>query len=839
MASVPVASVSPAGFRPEGVYGRYVSLVCARPKLAVLVLSLACIPALALTIAFFGHIEAGLQELLPPTAPSVRALNRLHALVGGKAHVAVIFRSPDRLANERFVSLFAERIEAAKLPEVRSVEGNVKTERAWLLRRAPLLIPRADFERLVTRFDDAIRVEKQRKNPLRLDLGEDEGPPRVDWKSLESEFDSATQAEDRFPSGYVETPDGRLVVAIIWLHGSEVDLAPAERLMADIHREIASLRPEFPGVEVAYNGEVPNLVEEHAAILADLSASSIFVVVLVGACISIYFRSVRAVLTAVLVLVPGLLYSFGLGRLAVGGLNSNTAFLGTIIAGNGINYPLLFLAYYRAAPKKLSQPDALRLAARQALPGTLGAALAASLAYGGLAASDFRGFSQFGILGGMGMATVWLFTYVCTPIFVSLLRPPRRAAASTRVQEALHSFFAKGWLASSVANGFVAVLLLLSAVGVVRAFRSGVYETDLQVLRNQDSLTVGSGSWDARMNEVFGVWLNPVVALADDATEREAAAASLRRVFAERDPGGIQSVDTIERFVPVLAEQRARLQDLARLASTVRRIPEADIPERLRPHVRDWFAPASLEPITLKEVPEGLVSAFREVSGRVDRVALVYPSIHVNYNDGRNLARFADVVRAAELPPSVIVGGGFLFMADILRLVRDQALHVVLVVAALVCLLLLIIFAKQPTRALVSLVTMLVAAFCSQAVVLALGIKINLLNFAALPITIGVGADYVVNLLGAMSSLRVDARTACVRMGGAILLCSLTTAIGYLSLVLAKSGALRSFGWAAVVGEVVASLAVLLVLPVALGTRLTSGAKPPGCVPPGEPETTR
>jgi uncharacterized protein len=805
----------------------------------VLLLTVACIPALALTIAFFRHIEAGLQELLPPTAPSVRALTKLHALVGGKSHVAVIAQSPNRLANERFISLFAERIQAAHFPEVKSVEGNVKAERAWLLRRAPLLMPSADFQRLVARFDEAIRVEKLRRNPLRLDLGEDEEPPHMDWKSIESEFDTATRTEDRFPSGYVETPDGKLVVAIIWLQGSEVDLAPAARLMDDIQRQISSLRPEFPTVEVAFNGEVPNLVEEHAAILADLSASSIFVAVLVGACISIYFRSVRAVLTAVLVLVPGLLFSFGLGRLAVGGLNSNTAFLGTIIAGNGINYPLLFLAYYRAAPKKLSMADALRLAARQALPGTLGAALAASVAYGGLAASDFRGFSQFGIIGGMGMATVWLFTYVGTPIFVALLKPPRRAAPSTRVQEALHSFFSKRRLARSLASSFVAVLLVLSAVGVVRALHSGVYEMDLQVLRNQESLSVGSGSWDARMNEVFGVWLNPVVALADDPAQREPAAAALRRAFAERDPGGIQSVETIEKFVPTLPAQSARLRDLARLASTVRRIPEAEIPEHLRQNVHDWFSPASLEPISLTEVPEGLLSAFREVSGRVDRVALVYPSIHVNYNDGRNLARFADVVRSAQLPPDVIVGGGFLFMADILRLVRDQALHVVLVVAALVCALLLLLFAKQPTRALVSLVTMLVAAFCSQAVVLALGIKINLLNFAALPITIGVGADYVVNLLGAMSSLRVDARTACVRMGGAILLCSLTTAIGYLSLVLAKSGALRSFGWAAVVGEVVASLAVLLVLPVALGTRLTTKGTPPGGLSAVAPKASR
>src|SRR5450631_657299 len=437
MAAASEASPSRPAFRLRAFYGRYVALVCAHPGFAALVLVVSCLPALALSIAFFEHIETGLQELLPPTAPSVQALNKLHALVGGKSHLAVIARSPDRAANQRFIAELADRIEAENLPEVRSVEGQVKAERAWLIRRAPLLVPHAEFERLVLLFDEAVRTEKQRRNPLQLGLGEDEAPPGVDWKSLEGEFDAAIAAEDRFPSGYVETPDGNLVVAIIWLEGSEVDLAPAEKLLNDVKRQISALRPQFPGVDVAFNGEVANLVEEHAAILADLSISSAFVVILVGACISLYFRSVRAVLTAVLALVPGLLFSFALGRLVVGGLNSNTAFLGTIIAGNGINYPLLFLAYYRAEPKELKTQEALQVAARKALPGTLGAALAASAAYGGLAASDFRGFSQFGVLGGMGMATVWLFTYLATPIFVAVLQPPRREGPSTLVQQAV------------------------------------------------------------------------------------------------------------------------------------------------------------------------------------------------------------------------------------------------------------------------------------------------------------------------------------------------------------------------------------------------------------------
>src|SRR5204862_122688 len=78
-------------------------------------------------------------------------------------------------------------------------------------------------------------------------------------------------------------------------------------------------------------------------------------------------------------------------------------------------------------------------------------------------------------------------------------------------------------------------------------------------------------------------------------------------------------------------------------------------------------------------------------------------------------------------------------------------------------------------RIAVGIGTIAPAAVAAQAIMLALGVKVDMLNFAAVPITIGVGADYAVNLLGAMDTLKLDARRACARMGSAILLCSMTT----------------------------------------------------------------
>ncbi len=808
----------PAG----GAYGRMVVWVCANLRLAGLLVLVALAPAAVLAVQYFRDVHAGLQELLPDDAPSVRALQEIHARVGGVANLFVIARSPDPAVNRRFVTELAARLRARRVPQARSIQDGVRDERRWIQDHAALLLPSARFEPLMADVETAVRRSHDAANPFFVDLG-DETPAQA-WDRITAALERESQATDRFPNGYLETPDGRTVVLGIALRGSEVDIEPSEALLGAVRAEVSALRPRYPaGLQVAYNGEVVNLTEEHAAILADVSLSSILVFVVVGALIVGYFRSLRGVAAVLLGLYPGLLLTFALGRLSGSFLNSNSAFLGSIIAGNGINYPLLYLAYYRAQSVDVPRPRAIAAAARQALPGTLAAAATASAAYLGLAAATFRGFSQFGWLGGVGMLTTWAATFVMMPITIAWLDPPRQGARVTVAQRRVGDFFARPGLSLSVAAGVVLLVAVVAAVGVRRAWREGTYDMNLLNLRNSQSLRTGGASWDATISRVFGVWINPVVALVPDGSLREPVARELRRVMLAGPRPVAERVETIDQYVPAADEQSARIARLARLRTDLADVPPERIPARARPFIDAWLAPGNLRVITLADVPRALSRPFTEVSGRTDQMVLLFPSLRINYNDGRNILRFVSALSRARLPPGTVVGGGFVFMAEIIRLVRAEAPRVVLTVCLLVALVLVPIFGRRPARVPVVVGTVALVAVSAQAVMFAVGVRLNMLNFAALPITIGVGADYVVNLLGAMDAFGVDARRACVRMGGAILLCSLTTVVGYTSLLLAHSGALRSFGWAAVLGEVMAATTVLLVLPAVLPSRGREG----------------
>jgi predicted RND superfamily exporter protein len=105
-------------------------------------------------------------------------------------------------------------------------------------------------------------------------------------------------------------------------------------------------------------------------------------------------------------------------------------------------------------------------------------------------------------------------------------------------------------------------------------------------------------------------------------------------------------------------------------------------------------------------------------------------------------------------------------------------------------------------------------------------VKINFLNFIALPITFGIGVDYAVNVMqryvregpgGALTAVR--------ETGGAVVLCSLTTILGYLALVTSVNYSVRSMGMAAVLGEIACLLAAMLTLPAVLVWRDSRVAK--------------
>ena len=133
-----------------------------------------------------------------------------------------------------------------------------------------------------------------------------------------------------------------------------------------------------------------------------------------------YFRRIALLWVIGAPAVLGLLISLFIASLTIKYLNLNTAFLISIILGNGINSPIILLGRYgeeRQAGKAV--PQALAAAMTSSVTGIFaGGGGGVSIAYGCLLVTSFRGFNQFGLLGGAGMLLVGLMTFVLVPPMV-------------------------------------------------------------------------------------------------------------------------------------------------------------------------------------------------------------------------------------------------------------------------------------------------------------------------------------------------------------------------------------------------------------------------------------
>src|SRR5438067_11305121 len=102
----------------------------------------------------------------------------------------------------------------------------------------------------------------------------------------------------------------------------------AEALLEAMRTKVSRLLPAYPAVEVGYAGDPVTAALGHALVLRDVIVTAALCSLLVVSALFFAFRSPRIVLALGANLLGGCALTFGCARLAIGQLNSATAFLG-------------------------------------------------------------------------------------------------------------------------------------------------------------------------------------------------------------------------------------------------------------------------------------------------------------------------------------------------------------------------------------------------------------------------------------------------------------------------------------------------------------------------------
>jgi len=772
---------------------------------AIWIASAALVAVSIYLAAFHLPVYADLSDLLPSDVPAIRDLRRLEARLAAKDTMVAVVIAPTPAERAVVAGELATRVRAVSPRLLARLEDDDAATRAFVRAHAGLFVPLADLQRTQKALEQKIAAAKLHANPFYVDL--DDKP--ADTRELDDLRKQRADADAKLSQSRFISADGRSQVMVIETAFRATDTAADRALQDQLDRFARELRAAHPAVVIAFAGGVTQTLAEHDSLLQGMLVSSLATAALVALVLFVHLRSLRVLGLLTANIVAATLVSFGLASLTVGHLNAATAFLGAIIAGNGVNYGILLVARFLEERRGAAPAEAMARAIAGTIRPTLIASLGAAIAYGALAVTHFKGFADFALIGGAGMLVCWIASFVVLPVLVLRFAAGARASESPLFGRIAVGLF--GVRRPAVACALGAALALASIAITVRYVAHDPFEYDMTKLRSDAPDALATRHWMKYVNDTFGRGLagmaRSTYIAVDDRAQVPAVVAALEAAHA-RDPmvGAVQSIaDAVppdqDAKVAVLAKIRSELDDAL-----------DDLSEKDRTELAKLRPADDLRAFTAADLPAELRVKLEERDGRIGYLVAVTPGPAFDEWNGRDLVRFSAAIRQLSLPggKTVTTSGPSVIFADIITAIRKDGV-VVTAVAAVGLVVMVLLLVGRTRRAVAVLAGTAVGSLVMIAVCALVGLKINFLDFVALPIALGLGIDYAINV--AHRAERDDPGIALRSTGGTVLVCSLTTMIGYASLLVSNNLAIRGFGLASLIGEITCVVTALVLVP--------------------------
>ncbi len=810
---------------PEGPTRRLVGSIHRHPYLYLLG-ALAFSVAMALagrSIKF----RTGMQDLLPDTAPSVQAYDLLKQRIGSADVLVVTLMAPDFGPVRPVLGEIAKALEAS--PDVTRVV--YKQDVSLLDKNALIIFP--TLEELEEYYTE-LRAEIKKAVSKRLDLfDDDEGeaepvdplaPATFAWGEIEGDDGLSNlgrtfrKERGKYPEFFYNRQFTTIGLKVFPVKSSG-DLVFAEKILNFTDATVAKvLQEKLGGVgegkavsRVVLGGAYRNALEQKNQIKEDMLGSVIFSVVLLCLVIIVAFRSVRALFCVIVPLLLGTLWSVGLVALTVGYVNLITAFIFAVLLGLGIDFGIHFYGRYRE--ERAAGRDELEAMVQTHLhcgEASLLAAITTAASFLALTLADFRGFSQFGGVAAAGV--------MCCLLAVVLVLPALTFAWERFVPLKLLGYTVDregddiARKPFPVGKGVVIVAVL----GALACFALGPqhiqFELDFRKLGAKHKKKV------EHKEIVRGTVKSsaPAVIFADDVEEAELLYRQLEKMSADaEDPLNYIIKSYSAHFALVPQHQQEKIKWVHKICRKLKRkvkIFEGD----QREGGEELLKHCEPEAFGTAELPEWVKAKFSDKHGKLGE--FIYAAPRGSFSDGIVAQGFrAEVMklkgRDGETP---VISGKPLIWADIIDAMKRDGLKTT-VAALIMVFLLLLVFERNLVAVLIVGLPLTIGIGVSVGVMLALGLKLNFYNMLALPTIVGMGVDDGVHMYHRYKELgRLSGRYIVKTTGMAAVITSITTSIGFGSLILANNYGISSLGLLTVVGISAALLTTLIVLPAAL-----------------------
>ena len=765
------------------------------------------------------RLDADLRALFSGQNETVRDLEHLESRIGTSSNVQVVARSDSFENNVRFLADLRDRIAGDE--RVRFVE--LERDIAYLEERALLLLPQKDLDEAERKIRDIIGREVERG----LSLDEEEGTPAggagetLSGKDLDAEIDRILDRIDASKKKYdisrhFTASGGRYVEMKVRPSGKDTDIPTIRKVIAFLDAAVAGLDPAKYGVEVEVGGYYRHRVQEVEEIRGNIVETICLCIALLVLVMLAFFRAFRAIIIVFFPLSLGVATGIVAVQYLVGEFNLISAFSFAMLYGLGIDYAIhTFSRYLDLKREGLPNEAAMETAFRRLIRPLLSSTVTTAVAFFTLFFIEFRGFSDFGLVAGVGVVCALLMTVLVSPplvLFLERFRPiPVRPGGASPLAALFRSLKDRRWvlpvfglltLLAVVALFFVRFEYNLDNLSFKRKYDpNGIVNQYLELLRseNKDTLSVSM----------------PSFYLTDSPDEARAVAERLHTMKEEdRTSIHIRGIFALSNFVP--SGQDEKLRTIANIRRLIERKKEI-LPDATRARVERDIMPllAVNEPIAEEKLPGWIRDKLAERDGSVGKFVMVMLT-----GNKADISRVLDIRREFGLihgkERDHKLYGSYLLIADIKGVLQKEAPLAMFLAFSSVFFLLLLTFRSLKAAVIVYL-PLLVGILWMLGVMALFDIKVNLFNMVILPTIIGIGIDACIHLY---SRFREEGAAGIERTlsetGRAVLYSSITTAIGFLSLLYGAHKGIISIGTVAAIGMATVAVSALVFFPLIL-----------------------
>jgi hypothetical protein len=751
-------------------------------------------------------IDTDLAALLPDSFNSVKALRRMEGEVGGTSQLRIALKTGDFDAAVRLADTLAVALLESEY--VGSVDYRNDVE--FYERHALLYLDVEELDSLYDAIQRVIEKEKQTANPFMVD--DLFGPPPTEAEAGGDELaEWEEKYSDELPSRYYVNPDSTVLVLSVNPDDAGADLGYRRSMLADVRRIVDSVQPVSfaPDMEVYYGGNIKNSIDELEAITRDvmgtvgLGVGGIFLLLV------IFYRRVVIPLALTLILTMSLAWTFGLTFLLVGQLNTITAFLFVVLFGMGIDVGIHGTSrYLESRQAGLDLEGAMHRMVCQTGSAQATSVATTAAAFFILMLLDFRGFSELGLIVGIGLVFSWFAMVMVLPAMFVALEKMGLMRVTPVPGKKLDSESEPMVGARAIVAGAV-VITLVSIVLFTRV--SFQYDfTNLRIITHEREqyakVTTG----------VFNRSESPAIVIADTPEEVQEVVDRVEEIMrTDTLTPTVASVRSILSVVPL--QQEEKIERIDRIRTLVEEEALAKVEgEDLRRVEKLMEFLAVEEPFGWDDFPVKDRSQFQNKDGEPGDFVLIYPSVALR--DGRNAMAFRDDIGTivTESGKEFHAGSSNLIVADMLSMIEREGPIAAALALGMVFLILFIDF-RSVQAALFVMVPVVVGVLWMGGMMKLFGMQLNFFNVVVFPSIIGIGDDAGVHIY---HRYREEGRRSIPfvmkRTGLAVTLSTLTTIVGYAGLLNAHHPGLQSIGYLAIMGLCTTLVTAYFVLPALL-----------------------